>query len=75
MSNHPGVIAATIAGSSIGFATGIMRKGEQLENQGATLGQQFGGSLVGGVTSGLTGAGIGLGVSSTAVALKSILKK
>ena len=75
MSNHPGMIAATIAGSSIGFATGVIRKGEQLENQGATLGQQFGGSIVGGITSGLTGAGIGLGTSGTIVALKSILKK
>ena len=71
----PSMVAAGIAGAGIGVATGFMTKGEELENQGATIMQQFGGSVVGGLGGGLAGAGIGLGVSVTAVALKHILKK
>lgn len=71
----PSMVAAGIAGASAGGALGFMTKGEELENQGATFGQQLGGSLSGGLRSGIGGAGIGLGVSGTAVALKSILKK
>lgn len=71
----PSMIAAGIAGNGIGTAIGFMTKGETLENQGATVGQQFGGSLIGGFSGGLVGTGIGLGVSGTAVALKKILKK
>lgn len=71
----PAIIAAGIAGAGIGTATGFMTKGERLEEQGASIGQQFGGSLVGGLGGGLVGTGIGVGVSGTAVALKNILGK
>lgn len=71
----PSMIAAGIAGASTGGALGFMNKGEELENQGATFGQQLSGSLGGGLKSGIVGGGIGLGISGTAVALKTILKK
>ena len=69
------MVAASIAGGGIGLAKGFMTKGEVLENQGATPMQQLGGGLAGGIGQGLVGAGIGLGISGTAVALKNILKK
>lgn len=71
----PSVIAAGIAGSGIGAAAGIMKKGEALENRGASDLQQITGSLGAGVTHGLAGAGIGVGISGTTVALKKILGK
>lgn len=71
----PSMVAAGIAGAGIGVAAGFMNKGEQLENQGATSMQQLGGGIAGGLGGGIAGAGIGLGVSGTAVALKHILKK
>jgi hypothetical protein len=71
----PAIIAATIAGSGIGSAVGFMSKGEQAENQGASTSAQFKQSSFGGLSGGFVGAGIGLGVSGTAVALKKILGK
>ena len=71
----PSMVAAGIAGVGIGTAAGFLTKSEELENQGASVGSQVGGSLVNGLGTGVAGAGIGLGVSGTAVALKHILGK
>lgn len=71
----PAMIAAGIAGAGIGTAYGFMSKGEQLENMGASGLQQLGGSVAGGVTNGVAGAGIGIGAAGTAMALKHILGK
>ena len=71
----PSIIAAGIAGSGIGTATGIMTKGEALENRGASDLQQLTGSMGAGISNGLVGAGIGIGVSGTVVALRKILGK
>ena len=73
--NHPGIIAATIAGSGIGFATGAMSKGEQSEERGDSGLKQTGQFLYGGVTGGAIGTGIGIGIGGTAAALKHILRK
>lgn len=75
MNIHPGLIAAGIAGGSIGTAAGFMTKGEELENQGASGWQQVKGSTIGGVQRGIVGTGIGVGVAGTAIALKKILGK
>ena len=75
MKVHPGLITGIIAGSGIGVAAGFMTKGEELENQGASGWQQLSGSTVSGFTHGMAGAGIGAGVSGTAIALKKILGK
>lgn len=72
---YPGAIAATIAGSGIGFATGAMTRGERSEERGDSGLKQTGNFLYGGVTGGLVGTGIGLGVGGTATALKHILRK
>lgn len=71
----PAMIAAGIAGGGIGTAAGIMSRGEELENMGATGFQQLGGSVVGGITHGIVGTGIGIGTAGTAIALKHILGK
>lgn len=71
----PAIIAATIAGGGIGTAAGFMTRGEELEKMGASGWQQLGGSTVSGVTHGVAGAGIGVGVSGTAWALKKALGK
>jgi hypothetical protein len=71
----PAMIAATIAGGGLGVASGFMVKGEESENRGASTLQQLGDSVAGGISYGVTGAGIGIGVSGTAVALKKILGK
>lgn len=75
MNVNPGIIAAGIAGGGIGTAVGFMTKGEELENAGASEFQQLTGSTVGGLQKGAIGAGIGVGVSGTAIALKKILGK
>lgn len=71
----PALIAAGIAGGGIGTAVGFMTKGEELENMGASEMKQLTGSTVGGITHGIAGAGIGVGVSGTAIAIKKILGK
>ena len=73
--NHPGIIAATIAGGGIGLATGAMTKGERSEERGDSESQQAGQFLYCGITGGIVGAGIGVGVGGTASALKHILGK
>lgn len=75
MNIHPGLIAASIAGGGIGTAAGIMTRGEELEKRGASEGKIIGGSLVGGLTHGVAGAGIGAGAAGTVLALKKILGK
>lgn len=70
-----GVIAATIAGASIGTASGFMVKGEQLEEQGAGELKQLTGSIGQGVQSGLIGTGIGLGAGEVVNALSSLMRK
>lgn len=71
----PAIIAAGIAGGSIGTAAGFMTRGEALENVGASGWQQLGGATVSGITHGVAGAGIGVGVAGTAMAIKKILGK
>ena len=71
----PALIAVGIAGAGIGTGIGFMTRGEELENMGASGWQQLGGSTVSGITHGLGGAGIGVGVAGTAMALKHILRK
>ena len=71
----PAMIAAGIAGGTIGGAYGFMTKGEKLEEQGASEWNQFTGAFASGVMKGVGGTGIGMGVSGTAIALKHILKK
>ena len=73
--NHPGIIAATIAGGGIGLATGAMARGERSEEGGDSGLQQTGQFLYGGITNGIIGAGIGAGIGGTASALKHILGK
>jgi hypothetical protein len=75
MKKHPGLIAASIAGGGIGVAAGVMNKGEQLENYGASDGRVIMGSITGGITYGLAGAGIGIGTAGTVMALRKILGK
>lgn len=67
--------ASAIAGGSIGFATGFLNKGQKLEEDGASTFNQITGSLGQGVISGAVGVGAGIGISSTATALKGILKR
>jgi hypothetical protein len=71
----PAMIAAGIAGAGFGAAAGFMTKGEELENMGASGFKQVTGSAVGGITHGVAGAGIGVGVAGTTMALKKILGK
>ena len=71
----PSMVAAGIAGVGIGTAAGFLTKSEELENQGASVESQVGEGFVNGLGTGIAGAGIGLGVSGTAVALKHILGK
>ena len=73
--NHPGIIAATIAGSGIGLATGAMIRGERSEEHGDSGLQQTGQFLYGGITGGIIGTGIGAGIGGTASVLKYILGK
>jgi len=75
MQIHPGLLTAGFAGGSIGTAVGFMRKGEQLENQGASDAKVIAGSIAGGFTHGLVGMGIGAGTAGTVLALKKILGK
>lgn len=70
---HPGIVAASIAGGTIGLGVGFMTKGEELENQGAGEFKQFFGSIGGGIYDGAIGAGIGAGVGGTAWALRKVL--
>lgn len=71
----PAIIAAMIAGGGIGTAAGFMTAGERLEEQGAPVSKQLTGGVGNGIKDGIIGTGIGAGVSSTALALKSILRK
>lgn len=71
----PAIIAASIAGGGIGTAAGFMARGEELENVGASGFQQLSGATVSGITHGVAGVGIGIGVAGTAMALKKILGK
>ena len=73
--NHPGIIAATIAGGGIGLAIGAMTKSERSEENGDSSLQQTGQFLYGGITGGIVGTGIGVGIGGTASALKHILGK
>ena len=73
--NHPGIIAATIAGGGIGMAAGAMTRGERSEERGDSGLQQTGQFLYGGITSGIIGTGIGAGIGGTASVLKHILRK
>ena len=75
MTQHPGIIAAAIAGGSIGMAANAMNKGEMSEKNGETGLHQTGSFLGGGITGGIAGTGIGLGIGSAAYALKTILGK
>jgi hypothetical protein len=75
MNIPPSVIAAGIAGAGIGTTSGIMIKGEQLEKSGVSDFQGVTGTIGGGIVSGIKGAGMGVGISGTAVALKRILGK
>ena len=72
---HPGMIAAAIAGGGIGMSVGAMTKGETSEERGDSGLKQTGNFLYGGFTGSLVGTGIGLGVGGTASALKHILGK
>ena len=72
---HPGIIAAAIAGGTIGIGAGFMTKGEDLENQGANGFKQLTGSLGGGLYGGVIGTGIGAGVGGTTWALRKVLGK
>lgn len=74
MKVNPSIVAASIAGGGIGLATNFMVKGEQSENRGDTLIQQFGHSTIGGLSGGIVGAGIGAGVSGTAIALSKVMR-
>lgn len=71
----PAIIAAMIAGGGIGTTAGFMTAGERLEEQGAPVSKQLTGGVGNGIKDGIIGTGIGAGVSSTALALKSILRK
>lgn len=71
----PAMVAAMIAGGGIGTTAGFMTAGERLEEQGAPVSQQLTGGLGNGLKDGIIGTGIGAGVSGTALALKSILRK
>ena len=71
----PSVIAAMVAGGGIGTAAGFMTAGERLEEQGAPVSKQLTGGISYGIKDGLIGAGIGAGVSGTAIALKQIFRK
>ena len=69
------LIAAGIAGGSIGTGIGFLTKGEELEEQGATYWQQFTGAIGGGIKTGIGGTAIGVGSAGTIMALKKILGK
>ena len=71
----PAMIAAMIAGGGIGTAAGFMTAGERLEEQGAPISNQLTGGIGYGIKDGIIGAGIGAGVSGTAIALKQIFRK
>ena len=72
---HPGMIAAAIAGGGIGMSVGAMAKGETSEERGDSGLQQTGQFLYGGITGGIVGTSIGIGIGGTASALKHILGK
>lgn len=71
----PAIIAAGIAGGGIGTGIGFMTRGEELENMGASEWQQLKGSTISGITHGVAGTGIGVGVAGTAMALRKVLGK
>lgn len=71
----PLLVASTIAGGGFGVATGFLTADQREEEQGAAVSQQLKSSLGTGVRDGVIGAGIGMGVSGTALALHSIFKK
>lgn len=72
---HPLVVAATIAGGSIGGITGFMAEGEESENRGDGFGGQLGSSTAGFVKGGIKGAMIGGATTGTVAALRHILGK
>ena len=75
MNNIDILKASAIAGGSIGFAGGFLNSSQRLEENGnSPLGQVIGG-LGTGLLTGAAGVGIGIGASSTAAALKGILKR
>jgi len=54
---NPKVVAATIAGSGIGFSAGFLSKSEELENNGNSFWSQIGGGLKSGVKDSIIGSG------------------
>lgn len=75
MNVSPLIIASSIAGGTIGAASGFMIKGESAENSGMSDSSQLKEGLVGGLSYGLIGAGTGAVTAGTAIALKNILRK
>lgn len=69
----PGMVAATISGTGIGVATGLLYKGEQLEEAGLPVHSQITGSIGYGMRNGLIGAGIGVGAGGIGYALKKVM--
>ena len=72
---HPLIQSAIATGAVVGTAFGFVTEGERLEAEGAPTSQQITGALGTGAMDGLIGAGTGLGVSGTGLALAKILGK
>lgn len=74
--SNPNILAATIAGASIGGAGGFMVKGQKSEEQGDPASTQLAKSVTNGFAYGVAGAGIGMGIGiGTSGALRKILGK
>lgn len=67
--------AGMIAGGSLGFAGGFMTRGQQLEEQGVSDFKQVSGGIANGLLTGVAGVGVGAGATTTAMALRGLLKK
>ena len=75
MAIHPILKSAIAIGATSGTAYGALTQGETLEAHGAPLSQQVTGALGTGAIDGAIGAGAGLVIGGTAMALAKILRK
>lgn len=72
---HPGIVAAAIAGAGIGGVAGFMKSGEYAEEHGSSEWQQVTSSVSGILPGAAKGAMIGGIPAGTVAALKYVLGK
>ena len=73
MYDNSGVIAAAIAGGTLGTTGGFMYKSQESENNGDAPWTQVGKGALYGIKTGAVGAGVGLGASAATIAVRRML--